>query len=310
MAGGKLGPDKLTLPSGSSDPSSGIDNGDVFYNTTTGPKVRHGGSWVKLANVNDGSSVSAAAETTQELRNAGVSTDGMYYMKLNGSDVVRVYVDFSRRASKDWILVLHYPSGGLGRSDQGGGGTARMDRPMRSSSSGSTTLNVYSESTAGAGSNAEGPDLNYYGNLNMRSAYIPTSAMPYIMTESIYSGTTYYQAYPSGSQNFQSNNTGFTTVTPIAYSNSYDSTIRWHSELNGLNSWRSSHFACGNSISSPNGSYGGFGTCRTGASDSGSNNSGTINGMSLWENTVYINSYPHGSGTEYGTNFKIWIATN
>ena len=261
--------------------------------------------WVKAGNTaggKDGSSPESAAATTQELKDAGVTADGQYYMDIGGTPV-QVYVAFNRKVSKDWILICKYNAGSISVSNSGGGTNCSFDRPMLGSSG--NNVSAYPNNTQ-----QDGPTLSRSGNLNMRAANLPASFFNFIMTEIDYSGTEYWNAFPSGGRDFEASGTSatFFTETPIGRSNTYDSTIKWHSEIGGLSGWRSSHYACGASVSSPNVQYSGFGVCRTGASDSGGNNSGSINALSLWTNNAYINCYPHSAGTEYGENWRMWVA--
>lgn len=260
--------------------------------------------WIKTGEViggNDGSSIERAATTTQELKDAGVTADGHYYMTFGG-ETVKVYVAFNRKVSRDWILVSRIPSGGYSVSDSGGGSYFSLDRPATGSGN---SVSVWPTNTQ-----KDGPTLSTSGTLNLRANKLPESFFSYIMTEIDYSGTEYWNAFPSGGRNLEASGTSatFFTETPIGRSNTYDTTIKWHAELGSLSGWRSSHYACGSSVSAPNVQYSGFGVCRTGASDSGGNNSGSINALSLWTNTAYINAYPHSGGTEYGSEWRMWIS--
>lgn len=277
--------------------------GITGYNTTLGYVEYYDGTgWfsVGTSGKTDGSTAAKAAPTTAALRSAGVTTSGYYHMIIGGN-TVQVYVAMGRKVSKDWILVARYPSGGY--SVSGAGGTwASFDRPNIGSGS---SLTSYASS-----SQQNGPTLSNPGNLNMRAAYLPSSFFNFIMTEVDYAGTEYWNAFPSSGRNFEASGTSatFFTETPIGRSNTYDATIQWNAELGSLSGWRSSHYACGSGVSAPDIQYSGFGVCRTGVSDSGGNNSGSINTISLWQNTAYINSYPQSSGTEYGSEWRLWIA--
>lgn len=219
-----------------------------------------------------------------------------------GGETVKVYVAFNRKVGRDWILVSRIPSGGYSVSDSGGGSYFSLDRPATGSGN---SVSVWPTNTQ-----KDGPTLSTSGTLNLRANKLPESFFSYIMTEIDYSGTEYWNAFPSGGRNLEASGTSatFFTETPIGRSNTYDTTIKWHAELGSLSGWRSSHYACGSSVSAPNVQYSGFGVCRTGASDSGGNNSGSINALSLWTNTAYINAYPHSGGTEYGSEWRMWIS--
>jgi hypothetical protein len=136
VQGTEFKPDRINLPTSSSNPGGSHETGDIYFNTTDNkPMIYHGGNWTPLygevgGGGNDGSTAAKAVKHSSELVNAGVSTDGWYYFKTaKMASAKKVYCNFSDRTysalgaasmgthnssttgkEDPWMLVSYCPS--------------------------------------------------------------------------------------------------------------------------------------------------------------------------------------------------------
>ena len=135
VQGTEFKPDRINLPTSSSDPGGSHETGDIYFNTTDNKPMRYeGGSWTPLYgepySAPDGSTAAKAVKHSSELVTAGVSADGWYYFKTaKMASAKKVYCNFTDRTysalgaasmgthnssttgkEDPWMLVSYCPS--------------------------------------------------------------------------------------------------------------------------------------------------------------------------------------------------------
>jgi hypothetical protein len=109
----KFGHDKVVIPSGNTDPTASLETGQIFFNLTTNIfKIYNGTTWIQISPEKDGSSSSQAANSAVALYNLGNTTNGMYWLDLDGTPR-QYYCDL---AGGGWILFSQYNENGSATS--------------------------------------------------------------------------------------------------------------------------------------------------------------------------------------------------
>lgn len=105
----KFGHDKVVIPSGNTDPTTSLETGQIFFNLTANIfKIYNGTAWIQISPAKDGSSSYLAANSAVDLYNLGNTTNGMYWLDLDGTPR-QYYCDL---AGGGWILFSQYNEGG------------------------------------------------------------------------------------------------------------------------------------------------------------------------------------------------------
>jgi hypothetical protein len=104
---------KLVIPSGNTDPTSSLEAGQMFFNVVDKALLIHDGShFVRMALALDGSTAGAAAASAVDIYNLGITTNGMYWLNLDGT-ARQYYCDM---ANGGWILFSQYNENGSATS--------------------------------------------------------------------------------------------------------------------------------------------------------------------------------------------------
>lgn len=174
-----FGPDKLNLPSASSDPS-GAAAGSMYYNTTDNVIYYYNGTeWAAVGTLTaDGSSADRAAESGRALVALGITTNGAYYINVNGTptqlwcdlqnggwmEVVRVNNNsgFHGTTSSYGTPLTTNPNGGNGNN----GEFKLSDTNINWLSNVDTSLRAFRADFRGTSGNVE---RDFYGDLSVES---------------------------------------------------------------------------------------------------------------------------------------------
>ncbi len=109
----KFGHDKVVIPNGATDPTSSLEVGQIFFNTTSDIfKLYNGTAWVQISPAKDGSTALLAATSAVDIYNLGNTTNGMYWLNLDGTPR-QYYCDL---AGGGWILFSQYNENGSATS--------------------------------------------------------------------------------------------------------------------------------------------------------------------------------------------------
>lgn len=252
--------------------------------TSTAFEGCDGNDWVALGASNGtGSTQASAGATCKAILDAGnADGDKVYWVDPNGggtTDAFRVYCDMS---GGGWMMALHYVAGAHTLSS--GTGSIATDNFMYCDETTSCAKGF------DASRNPPGP--TFRGNLDLRAAALPAASFTQFKVQCDSDTHT----FSNNSMTFEDNDGNKEFV---------DATHWWHTGISNVTRWRSSHYACGVGLSAANGTHADFGYCTDG--DASGSNGGTVAGLSIWNDVVYINCGAHGGGGELGSDYRIWI---
>ena len=217
-------------------------------------------------------------------------TDGMYYLTF-GQRIVRYFVDVDGQeatGSPDggaWALVVNLACGGATYSPQPANdqyciGTGLTDLSC------STSSNV-------------GP--NYETELGCvrlsNDAVNPATYTKFAMAIRYEGVWAYEQVSTHGASLSGDSGASFTVADGF----------KWHSSVVSVGAYRTSHYACGVSVSHATHDHWDIGIClNNGVSDASSVNSGTVLGLSSW-GTVTCHQGPATTDEEQGDFVSVWL---
>lgn len=106
MAGGSLGPNGLVLPTFTSDPI-GSSSGQMYFDTSSGAvKLYNGANWAIVKGFKDGSTPALAAKNASDIRELGISTNGVYWIDVPGVGAVQMYCDMQTDGG-GWMMLAY-----------------------------------------------------------------------------------------------------------------------------------------------------------------------------------------------------------
>lgn len=107
----------ITLPTLTSDPTT-PNVGQIYYNTATSQfRMFNGNSFAIVKGFKDGSSAALAARNATEIRELGISANGIYWIDVPGTGPIQMYCDMTIDGGGWMMLAYAGSTAGVGDSN-------------------------------------------------------------------------------------------------------------------------------------------------------------------------------------------------